>query len=161
MAYSPSRIVSAAMDMIKLKEIGRALLTIWSDLTAGPVWQYQELPPLPVTSTQELNWRAPKGVVSKESSNGSSIKKTLNFNGGHRAGSASDCTVGLISCRESRYRTTGHFAERLLQEVAGVTWPLGSALRDSDPQLCIDAQSLPSAGDSASGSERSDASGQT
>ena len=39
--YSPSRIVSVAMDMIKPREIGRALLTVWSDLTAGPVCQLE------------------------------------------------------------------------------------------------------------------------
>jgi hypothetical protein len=44
------------MDMIKLREIGRALLTIWSDLTAGPVWQYQELPPFLLPQLKNLNW---------------------------------------------------------------------------------------------------------
>ena len=57
MAYSPSRIVSAAMDMIKLKEIGRPLPTIWSDLTAEPVWQYQELPPVLLPQLRHLNRR--------------------------------------------------------------------------------------------------------
>ena len=45
------------MDMIKPKEIGRALLTIWSDLTAEPVWQYQELPPFLLPQLRSLNWR--------------------------------------------------------------------------------------------------------
>jgi hypothetical protein len=45
------------MDLIKLKDMGRALLTIWSDLTAGPVWQYQELPPFLLPQLRNLSWR--------------------------------------------------------------------------------------------------------
>jgi hypothetical protein len=45
------------MDMIKPKEIGRALLTISSDLTAEPVWQYQELPPFLLPELSKLNWQ--------------------------------------------------------------------------------------------------------
>jgi hypothetical protein len=40
---------------MKPKEIGRALLAIWSDLTAERVWQYQELPPFLVVNLKELN----------------------------------------------------------------------------------------------------------
>ena len=45
------------MDMIGPKEIGRALLNIWSDLATEPVWQYQELPPSLLPELSELNWR--------------------------------------------------------------------------------------------------------
>jgi hypothetical protein len=42
--------------LLKPKEIGRALLAIWSDLTAERVWQYQELPPFLVVNLKELNF---------------------------------------------------------------------------------------------------------
>ena len=45
------------MDMIGPNEIGRALLNIWSDLAAEPVWQYQELPPFLLPELSKLNWQ--------------------------------------------------------------------------------------------------------
>jgi hypothetical protein len=45
------------MDMIKPKEIGRALSTMWSDLTAEAACQYQELPPVLLPQLRNLHWR--------------------------------------------------------------------------------------------------------
>ena len=34
----------------------QSLLAIWGDLTAEPVWQYQELPPFRLPQLRKLNW---------------------------------------------------------------------------------------------------------
>ena len=43
---------------MKAKEIGGTFFSIWSDLTAARVWQYQELPPARLLQLMKLNWRA-------------------------------------------------------------------------------------------------------
>ena len=39
--------------LIKPREIGRALLAIWSDLTAERVWQYRELSSVSLAQSEE------------------------------------------------------------------------------------------------------------
>jgi len=41
--------------LMKPQEIGRALLAIWSDLTAERVWQYRELSPFHLLNLKKLN----------------------------------------------------------------------------------------------------------
>ena len=43
---------------MKPKELGRALLAIWSDLTAERVWQYRELPPSLLLNLKTLHLQA-------------------------------------------------------------------------------------------------------
>ena len=48
----------SSSGLMKPKELGPALLAIWSELTAERVWQYRELPPSLLLNLKTLNLQA-------------------------------------------------------------------------------------------------------